>query len=189
MSKLARDALSRYMKPMRFLFLVLTLVSGRATWAGPLSPIAEIKPGAKGWVVLFLSARCPSVESHLSLLQSLPRRHKDFTFIAVHSNADERKTLSETFFKSANLPFRVIEDDNQLLADKYKAGKTPHAVVLSTKEEILYHGGITDSAKPESATQNYLDNALTEIESGKTVSHPVGRTLGCYISRGENYVW
>jgi peroxiredoxin len=148
-----------------------------------------VKAGPKGTVVVFLSAKCPCSNSHIGVLKNLASEFKDFAFVGVHSNVDESPEVSKEYFKNANLPFSVIQDPKAKIADAYKASKTPHAFLVAADGTVKYKGGVTDSKNGGAAESQYLREALTELQNGKEVSRPEGRTLGCAISRGEKFVW
>lgn len=141
----------------------------------------------KGMVVVFLSAKCPCSNSHVTEMKSLYKDFPDFEFVAVHSNADE--PAAKAYFEKIALPFRVIEDKDFALANQLKALKTPHVFVVDQEGKTLYQGGVTDSKKLERANKKYLRAALTDVHEGRAVAIAEGRTLGCEISRGEKHVW
>lgn len=149
----------------------------------------EVTGGTKGSVVVFLSARCPCSNSHIETLKALANEFKDFKFVGVHSNLDEGEALSQAYFKKADLPFAILQDEGGRLADEFKALKTPHAFLLSPSGKILYKGGVTDSNDAKSAERQYLREALVDVQAGVSVRTPFGRTLGCIITRGQNHVW
>lgn len=108
---------------------------------------------------------------------------KDFSFVGIHSNADETVNEAKTYFSAAQLPFPVLQDAQSKFADEYKALKTPHAFVLSPDGKILYKGGVTSSASGSASDKQYLRNALTNLVDGKAVELAQTRTLGCVIER------
>jgi hypothetical protein len=139
--------------------------------------------GQKGLVVVFLSAKCPCSNSHIAELKSLSHDYPDFKFVGVHSNVDEDVELSKTYFTTEALPFAVIQDDNTVIADEFKALKTPHAFVIQADGKILYQGGVSSSKTFAKADRKFLREALENIHSGQVVTTPEGRTLGCAIAR------
>ena len=149
----------------------------------------EVSAKSKGLVIAFLSARCPCSNSHLPMLEKLSHDFPDFQFVGVHSNADESKDPTQTYFKDAHLSFPLIQDFKFKLADQFKASKTPHVFVLSPGGETLYKGGMTNSADGPSADRQYLKDALTALQAGQKMQTSETRSLGCAISRGETYVW
>lgn len=144
----------------------------------------------KGLVVVFLSAICPCSNSHLVELKSLKKDYPDFDFIGVHSNTDENKELTSSYFKTANLPFPVVQDSGAKLADEFKALKTPHVFVILSDGKTAYQGGVSSSRHFDDKTdRKYLREALDDLSAGRKVKTPEGRTLGCVISRGGKNVW
>ena len=149
----------------------------------------EFKPGPKGSVIVFMSAKCPCSNSHVEELKSLQKEYPDYGFVAVHSNTDESKEETEQYFKEAGLPFPVIQDTGAKIAGEFKALKTPHAFLVSPSGETLYKGGLSNSKDCRKADRKFLREALTDLAQGHPVKTPEGRTLGCAIARGEKHVW
>jgi Thioredoxin-like len=137
----------------------------------------------KGLVVVFLSAKCPCSNSHMNELKNLFKSYPNFSFVAIHSNADENKDISMPYFKKTSLPFSIIEDQNSTLANLFQAFKTPHAYILLPNGELAFQGGVTNSHDFEKSDRKYLREALTDLDSGKPVRTPEARTLGCSIAR------
>jgi thioredoxin-related protein len=183
------------------LFFIFALVLSITASAAPQSKNLEGKnlltgenvvvnaSDKKGMVVIFLSAKCPCSNSHNNELRDLAQTYKEFSFVAVHSNADEAKELSQPYFEKAAFPFPVIEDDKAKLADQLQASKTPHAFIFASNGDVLYEGGVSNSKDCAKADRKFLREALDDLHAGKSVRTPEGRTLGCAISRGEKNVW
>lgn len=155
-------------------------VSGQALLTGK---VLEVKPGKNGTVLVFLSASCPCSNNHVPVLRKLAEDFKDFSFVAIHSNADEPLEMSKNYFEAAKLPFPVLQDEKTKLADEYRAFKTPHSYVLSPEGKILYKGGVTSSASASASDKQYLRDALSDVSEGKALRVSEGRTLGCVIAR------
>lgn len=141
--------------------------------------------GKKGLVVVFMSAKCPCSNSHNAELTDLSLTFSDFNFVVIHSNSDEDKKISKPYFEKANFAFPVIEDHKAELADLLKAYKTPHAYIFNSEGKVVYEGGMSNSKDLEKASRKYLREALEDIQAGQAVRTPEGRTLGCFISRGN----
>ncbi len=144
-----------------------------------------IKSGQRGTVVVFLSARCPCSASHEVALKRYFQEFstKGFQFVGVHSNKDESRELTASHFEQSKLPFPVIEDQDQKLANALGAYKTPHAFVLNPDGGIEYQGGVDDSANHANSTRHYLKDALTALAEGKIPQIREARSLGCVIKR------
>jgi hypothetical protein len=143
----------------------------------------------KGLVVLFLSAKCPCSNSHINEIKDLSLKFSEFSFVAVHSNSDEPPDLAKNYFQNVGLGFAVIEDPLQVIADQYKAFKTPHAFVALKNGSLAYQGGVSNSNNFEKSDRKFLREALSDLQEKRKVRTPEGRTLGCAISRSNNHVW
>jgi hypothetical protein len=142
---------------------------------------------SKATVFVFLSAHCPCSRGHEAALKALHREFskKGFQFVGIHSNQNETPEETRDHFIEAKLPFPVFEDEGAKLADQFRALKTPH-VFVKKGEESLFEGGVDDTASGRDSKKKYLRNALLEIESGRSVSQPRVRVLGCTISRSKS---
>ncbi|MFN8845444.1 MAG: thioredoxin-like domain-containing protein [Bdellovibrionales bacterium] len=140
-------------------------------------------------VVLFLSAKCPCSNSHINEIKNLSQEYSDFTFIAVHSNVDESPEVSKNYFQNIGLGFDVIDDNLQVIANQYKAYKTPHAFVVRNNGELAYQGGVSNSNDFGKSDKKFLREALSDIKNNRKVRTPEGRTLGCAINRRNQNVW
>ncbi len=140
---------------------------------------------SKGSVVVFLSAKCPCSASHEVALKNLYREFQvqGFTFTGVHSNADEDEALTVTHFKEAGLPFPILQDADQKLANAFGAFKTPHVFVVSPAGAILYQGGVDETHIAALAKKPYLKNALVAVAQGHEPDPKEVRVLGCAIKR------
>lgn len=143
----------------------------------------SVSAGAKGTVVVFLSARCPCSNGHVPEIKKLQADFPGFTFVGVHSNGDEPADQARPYFKAAAFPFPLLSDEKFRLADSFRALKTPHAFVLSPEGAIVYQGGVTSSASGLNPDTHYLREVLGDIQAGKAPRRDRGRTLGCLISR------
>ena len=152
--------------------------------------LAPIQPGKQGLVVVFLSAKCPCSNSHISELNGIAKAHPEFAFVAVHSNSDETPEMAQKYFRDTGLPFPVIQDAKSQLADELKAFKTPHVFVFDPSGKIQYQGGVTSSAHALTAEHHYLSEVLEDLAAGKAPRLAQSRTLGCVISRErDKNVW
>lgn len=185
------------MAPKLF-FLLVFLVSSASLAAVPaelsgsnLVAAGDVKiqtanKDLKGTVVVFLSAKCPCSDSHIAELKALAEKYKDFKFVGIHSNVDEDLALSKKYFTAQALPFAVLQDEKAKLADAFKAFKTPHAYVISPAGDLIFQGGVTNSASGKEAKIHYLADALEDLQQNRKIKTAEARTLGCVILREKN---
>jgi peroxiredoxin len=143
----------------------------------------------KALVVVFLGTECPINNAFLPRLAELSKEYgpKQVQFLAINSNRqDTAKVVAEHARKYA-IPFPVLKDQRNVIADRFGARRTPEAFILDGGRKIRYQGRIDDQfgigyqrAKP---TRRDLAVALDEILAGKSVSKPTTPVAGCRISR------
>lgn len=148
----------------------------------------SVQASGKAFVVVFLSATCPCSDSHIAELKSLRETYPGFTFVGIHSNADETPEMTKKYFDQAQLPFPVLQDQKGKWLDQFKALKTPHAFVLQNGETV-YQGGVSNSHDFSRADKKFLREALEDLAKDRKVRTAEGRTLGCAIARGDKNVW
>ncbi len=144
-----------------------------------------LQNGQKATVVVFLSARCPCSGSHEPVLNLLAHQFakKGFSFVGVHSNADEARPLSEKHFQASGLIFPVLQDDQAALANRLGAFKTPHVFVFAPDGRVLFQGGVDETHNGAVAQKPYLREALLAIDQGREPPHTETRAIGCVIKR------
>lgn len=65
-------------------------------------------------------------------------------------------------------PWVYLHDSSQKTAAAYGALRTPHFFIFNDKRELVYTGrGVDHPRDTEKMTVNDLDNALSELISGK----------------------
>lgn len=137
----------------------------------------------KATVLIFLSSKCPCSMSHLEEVKNLAKENPEVRFIGVNSNSDESLEDSKKYFAAQGIPFPVLKDDKAVLADEFKAVKTPHAYILDATGKKLYQGGVSNSAMFPKADRPYLREALGDLKAGREIKTPLARALGCAILR------
>ena len=143
---------------------------------------------SKYTVIIFLSIYCPCSRSHQPVLKKLYEEFSGslFQFIGVHSNANETVEDSLEFFKFADLPFPVIQDEDGKWAQELEAYKTPHAYILSPDMKVIYQGGVDNRSDAKNATEHFLRDSLMKIRNGQKVGESKRRVLGCQILRSSS---
>ena len=138
---------------------------------------------------------CPYVRKHYGSgnMQALQKKWTDegIVWLSVISSppgeqgfADAARANSLTADRKA-APTAVLLDPKQQVAKSYGALVTPHMYIVKPDGILAYAGAIDD--KPTARTgdikgaTNYVDNALTELKSGKPVSTTNTRAYGCVV--------
>lgn len=139
-------------------------------------------------VLEWINPDCPFVQRHgkEKTMKTLSEKYgKEVVWLGINSThymtaKDNSKWVSEN-----NLNYPVLDDSEGKVGKLYDAKTTPHMYILDTgKSSVLYEGAIDDdprgNKKPEERT-NYVDNALSEIASGKKVSVSESKPYGCSV--------
>ncbi len=142
-------------------------------------------------VVVFTGAECPLAKLYGPRLAELAERFKPrgVQFVAIDSN--QQDTLAEIahYARVHKISFPVLKDAGNRVADQFGAIRTPEAFLLDKERVVRYWGAIDDQygvgyARAQ-VQQDYLGSAIEELLSGKPISTPVTKAVGCYIGRVE----
>ena len=120
----------------------------------------------KAVVVLFLGTECPVNNAYMPRLSDLHDAYVDsgVQFVAINANQQDTPKRIAEHAKRFAIPFPVLKDANNVIADRFGAARTPEAFVLDAKHVIRYRGRIDDQFgagyKRPQPTHNDLTAAL-----------------------------
>lgn len=77
--------------------------------------------------------------------------------------------------------FMYLHDPSQLSAKQLGATVTPQFFVLDKKRSLRYRGAWDNNINPQQATERYVEDAVTDLLSGRDVAVPETRAKGCSI--------
>src|SRR5579864_155423 len=143
----------------------------------------------KAVVVVFLGTQCPINNAYLPRLAELQKEYggKGVQFLGINSIKTDNAEAVAEHAKKNDLPFPVLKDTNQRVADLFSARRTPEAFVLDEKHIVRYRGRIDDrfgiDVQRTKATKQELVDALDEVLASKTVTTPETEVAGCLITR------
>jgi peroxiredoxin len=170
-------------EPLRTVDFSLKDSSDR-TWS-----LAGLKD-SKAIVIVFLGTDCPVNNAYAPRLAEL---HKEFDgkgvhFLGINSNWQDTATRIAGHAKEHGIPFPVLKDTANVVADKFAARRTPEVFVLTPDGKVHYQGRIDDQysyggTKRPQPTRRDLAEAITEVLGGKPVSVAKTDVAGCVISR------
>jgi len=147
--------------------------------------------GKKAAVLVFTGTQCPVGNLYLPRLVEMSRNFepKGVAFVAINSNASESMRDVTSHAKEFGVPFPVLKDANNVVADLAGVGRTCEVLLLDGKAQVRYRGAIDDqyvqgARKPE-PTKNYLSDALNSVISSQSVSVASTPVAGCPIERAS----
>jgi peroxiredoxin len=140
-------------------------------------------------VVVFLGTECPLAKLYAHRLAELHERFHDrgVAIVGIDANTQDAPTEIVQFTQKNELPFPVLKDPGQKVADQFAAQRTPEAFVLDHERVIRYAGRIDDQygigyQRPQPETQ-FVAAALDDLLAGRPVAQPETEGIGCLIGR------
>jgi peroxiredoxin/mono/diheme cytochrome c family protein len=143
----------------------------------------------KAFVVVFIGTECPLANLYVPTLVDLHKEYasKGVQFLAINANPQDRFVSVSAHAQERNVPFPVLKDFDQHVADAFGATRTPEAFLLDAKHIIRYHGRIDDQYgvgyQREKPTRRDLRIAIEELLAGKPVTTPTTEISGCLVTR------
>ena len=140
---------------------------------------------------------CPYVAKHYATgnMQNTQEQAKDqgVVWLTIISSAPgtqgyvlPAKANELTTTRNAQ-PNHVLFDPEGGVGKMYGAKTTPHMYVIDKKGALRYQGAIDDAGGPDFWTKNLLDadnyvkNALGEMQDGQAISTKVSKPYGCSV--------
>lgn len=107
--------------------------------------------------------------------------------VGVMSNRQDSQEDIASYVSQLHINFPIVRDDQNQVADRYGAQRTPEVFLLDAQLKLRYHGRIDDQLAPgvaqAAASRQDLRIAIEELLSGKPISIPATNALGCIIGR------
>ncbi|MBW4081129.1 thioredoxin family protein [Paenibacillus sp. S150] len=153
---------------------------------------------SKFLVVFFTCNHCPFVVGSDEVTRSTADKFREQGVAFVGINANSETTHPDDSYEHMvarmeehKFPWVYLRDDTQETARAYGALRTPHFFVFDGSRKLVYTGrGIDNPREAGKMTVNDLDNALTELVSGKPVSEPLTNPIGCNVKwDGQDAHW
>ena len=138
---------------------------------------------------MFIGTECPLVNLYVGRLAEMQREYgpRGLQILAVNSNGHDSVEAIAKHAASRHLPFPVLVDADQRVADRLKAARTPEAILLDAGWIVRYRGRIDDQyavgADRRSPLRHDLKEAIIDVLAGKTVRVAETKVEGCFISR------
>ncbi len=147
-------------------------------------------------VIAFQSINCPWDKMRESggyqrYLSPLSQQYADqnVVFLAINANKNESVQEVGSYHQEHALPYPILKDTDNIIADAYNAQTTPHIYVIAADMEqtLLYMGGVEQiPTSPEvcgEMDENYLEPVLTAVLAGEELPYTKTASKGCGIKR------
>ncbi|NMM47109.1 thioredoxin family protein [Marinigracilibium pacificum] len=147
---------------------------------------------AKGFIVIFTCNSCPYAKLYEDRIIALNNKFANQGYPVIAINPNDKDRQPEDSFdkmkvraKEKGFTFPYLYDETQEVAMAYGATKTPHVYLLKKEGgnfKVVYIGAIDDNPQnPNDVKTKYVENAIEEVEAGKSVSEHFTRAIGCTI--------
>jgi peroxiredoxin len=146
----------------------------------------------KAIAIVFLSFECPVSKSYSEPLSEIAKEFEKFgvTLWGLTTNEDDTRADIAKQAKKFALAFPVFKDERLRAAEALKADITPELFVLDGNFVLRYRGRIDNMyserlKKHAQVTEHNLRQTLAELVTGRPVSVPATRAVGCTIPRED----
>jgi peroxiredoxin/mono/diheme cytochrome c family protein len=145
--------------------------------------------GRRVVVLAFLGSACPLAKLYGPRLAALAREFEPqgVAFLGINANAQDSLAELAAYARSCQLPFPLLKDADQSVANRLDAERTPEVLVLDQERRIRYRGRIDDQyaigIKRSQPRRRDLAVALEELLAGRPISRPRTTAVGCRIGR------
>jgi peroxiredoxin len=143
----------------------------------------------KAVVVVFIGTQCPINNAYMPTLVVLDKKYRDqgVQFVAINANHHDTLDVIRKHAKKYELPFPVLRDEKNRVADQLGAERHPTAILLDADRVVRYHGRIDDQfgigySRP-APTRRDLATAIDEVLAGKSVTNAKTPIEGCFITK------
>lgn len=140
-------------------------------------------------VVVFLGVDCPLARMYGPRLAELAREYerRGVAFLALDANQHDTPSDLLRYLRDHPLPFPLLKDVGNVVADQFGAERNPEAFVLDAQRVVRYRGRIDDQYTPglqkSAPARRDLAEALEDLLVGKMVRQAHCPASGCRISR------
>jgi peroxiredoxin len=149
----------------------------------------EVFKDKKAFVVIFMDTECPIANLYLPTAIELHQRYagKGVQFLAINSSGQDSFATVSAHAQERSVPFPVLKDFDQRVADAFGAQRTPEAFLLDADRVIRYHGRIDDQygvgVRRDKPARRDLEEAINELLAGEPITMPSSEVSGCPIER------
>jgi thiol-disulfide isomerase/thioredoxin len=170
-------------------------LDGKAWTLGDFQKTAERE--GKVVVLDFWSVQCPVSVAYEARMKAFAAecQKQGVVFLAINANHTELEEGAadpygkiRAYAKQAEIPFPVLIDKGNAIADKFGGKTTPHLFVIDREGVLQYNGALDDDSKmaKEKAGEpikHYAADAVAAVVAGKKPDPATTTPQGCSIKR------
>lgn len=147
------------------------------------------QPGVRGFVFLFVRTDCPISNRYAPEMQRLYTKFsgRGIGFYLVYPESDDTAAMIRAHRQEYRLTIPTVLDYRHVLVRKAGVQVTPEAAVFLPSGQEIYLGRIDDRVvdfgqEHRSAARHDLEDTVTALLAGSTLTPTTNRAVGCYIS-------
>ncbi len=164
---------------------------------GTEKALSDIK-SENGLLVIFSCNTCPFVVGNGTDSEGWEGRYNGVFEAALkakvgmvmvnsnHAKRDKGDGMEDmiTHHREKGFKSDYVLDEESKLANAFGAKTTPHVFLFDKNMKLVYRGAIDDNVnKAADVKEKYLENALTQLSSGKKIKKNDTKAVGCSIKR------
>jgi peroxiredoxin len=140
-------------------------------------------------VITFTGIHCPIGNLYVPRLAELATAYdrRGVVFLAINSNSHETSDEIGQHARDQAIPFPVLLDSENRVADLYLAERTCETLVLDRDLRLCYRGAIDDQyalgSRRDQPLRNYLVEAIEAVCGGRDIAVATTQVVGCPIDR------
>jgi peroxiredoxin len=140
-------------------------------------------------VLIVTCNHCPYARAYWKRLINMYNKFEEdnLMILAINPNDAEQYPADsydnmKKLAKELKLPFPYLHDENQKIAQKLGATRTPEAFVFNSKRQLVYKGAIDDNWENENmVTSVYLEDAIEYTLDGMDPDYAEVPAVGCSV--------
>lgn len=145
-------------------------------------------------ILEWFNGDCPYVVRHYErgfLKEFANKTHakEEYVWIAINSNPEGTqgggRERSAYHRERYNIEFPILIDENNRVAHKYKASRTPEIYIINPEGVLVYQGAVDNDPHGRlwetDEYVNYVENALKKLKEDEAISPDRTRAYGCRV--------
>jgi peroxiredoxin len=156
---------------------------------GQAVALNDYRRRCKAIVITFSGINCPIGNLYIPRLAELAAGYDrcGVAFLAINSNSHETRDEIREHAQEHAIPFPVLLDPANRIADLYLAERTCETLVLDADLRLRYRGAIDDQyaigSRRDQPVRSYLIEAIEAVLGGRNVAVATTQVVGCPIDR------
>ncbi len=138
-------------------------------------------------VIHWEGTACPWDRAYQPILSKLASDNPSIVFIGINSNKTESMDDVKALQSKENIPYVILKDAGNKVADDYGAQTTPHMYIIDPTGKLVYLGGVEKAPTGVNgvgkSSEQYLSANLAAIKEGKPLPFTKTVPKGCTIKR------